>query len=293
MFAPLRDLSQEWIFPGLDRVAPNTLSLLEVNLRFIHAYMVGLNHEMARELLWNGYPTDQRGTCFRQFWDPASYYPQPGQATSAADLEDIDPITDWPLSGPRSTLGLAGRQRQAGGPRLVLLRRGDLLRRYPNLVVYAAKAKARQGGDVTRPEGRLPDSDPKNERQPLFGGTLQPDVSFFAFDVSTDQALGRTDPGGWYFVLQEQPSETRFGLDVGSGSGSGWDDVGWPDLKDASSLEKKHGYIDVDSNAPAKAGSGASWPTTASAAGTAADIAYITLQLPVRIAVHGTDVIQP
>jgi len=24
---------------------------------------------MGRELLWRGYPTDQRGTCFRRFWD--------------------------------------------------------------------------------------------------------------------------------------------------------------------------------------------------------------------------------
>ena len=33
--------------------------------------MVGLNHEMARELLWREYPTDQRGSYFRQFWDTA------------------------------------------------------------------------------------------------------------------------------------------------------------------------------------------------------------------------------
>ena len=31
--------------------------------------MVGLNHEFARELLWREYPTDQRGSYFRQFWD--------------------------------------------------------------------------------------------------------------------------------------------------------------------------------------------------------------------------------
>ena len=31
--------------------------------------MVGSNHEMGRELLWRGYPTDQRGTYFAQFWD--------------------------------------------------------------------------------------------------------------------------------------------------------------------------------------------------------------------------------
>jgi hypothetical protein len=36
---------------------------------FLEAYMVGLNHELARELLWREFPTDQRGGYFRQFWD--------------------------------------------------------------------------------------------------------------------------------------------------------------------------------------------------------------------------------
>ena len=31
--------------------------------------MVGLNDEMGRELLWRQFPTDQRGSYFRQFWD--------------------------------------------------------------------------------------------------------------------------------------------------------------------------------------------------------------------------------
>ena len=44
-------------------------ALLETNQQFIEAYMVGLNHEMSRELLWRGYPTSRTGTYFRQFWD--------------------------------------------------------------------------------------------------------------------------------------------------------------------------------------------------------------------------------
>ena len=39
--------------------------------------MVGLNHEFARELLWREYPTDQRGSYFRQFWDVSGYQPPP------------------------------------------------------------------------------------------------------------------------------------------------------------------------------------------------------------------------
>ena len=45
--------------------------------------MVGLNHEFARELLWREYPTDQRGSYFRQFWDVARLPRRRG-----ADAED-------------------------------------------------------------------------------------------------------------------------------------------------------------------------------------------------------------
>ena len=71
----LRDLSPDRVFPGLDRVPPDTVQVLQTNSPFIEAFMVGLNTEMARELLWRGYPTDQRGTYFQQFWDTRSAVP--------------------------------------------------------------------------------------------------------------------------------------------------------------------------------------------------------------------------
>ena len=39
--------------------------------------MCGLNHEFAGELLWRGYPTDKRGSYFRQFWDVSEYVARP------------------------------------------------------------------------------------------------------------------------------------------------------------------------------------------------------------------------
>ncbi len=44
---------------------------------FSESNMVGLNHEMARELLWSEFPTDQRSTSFRQFWDTSESNPDP------------------------------------------------------------------------------------------------------------------------------------------------------------------------------------------------------------------------
>ena len=43
--------------------------------------MVGLNHEFARELLWREYPTDQRGSYFRQFWDVRGFLDEPSGST--------------------------------------------------------------------------------------------------------------------------------------------------------------------------------------------------------------------
>ena len=72
MYEALRDLSQDFLFPGLEQVPPNTVTLLETNPKFVESFLVGLNAEMSRELLWRNYPTDQRGTYFRQFWDTSA-----------------------------------------------------------------------------------------------------------------------------------------------------------------------------------------------------------------------------
>ncbi len=100
MYAPLRDLSQNYLLPGVDQIPPDTVGLLQSNQEFIEAYMVGLNSEMGSELLWFGYPTDQRGSYFRQFWDVSSYVRQPsdptGPAQLAEQLKDIPPINTWP-----------------------------------------------------------------------------------------------------------------------------------------------------------------------------------------------------
>ena len=129
MYAPLRELSQELLLPGLERVLPNSVIGLETNRRFVDAYMVGLNHEMGRELLWRGYPTDQRGTCFAQFWDTSA---------APAPRPDVLPLHEW---------GNRGLGAPAGGPereRFVMLIRSELLRRYPTAIVYAVKATSRQ-----------------------------------------------------------------------------------------------------------------------------------------------------
>ena len=66
MYSKLVDISGELMLPNLKLIPVNTISLLKTNQKFIESYLVGLNTEMGGELLWREYPTDERGSYFRQ-----------------------------------------------------------------------------------------------------------------------------------------------------------------------------------------------------------------------------------
>jgi len=139
MYKALLGLSVDLFVPNLNEVPPNTISLLSTNQEFIESFFLGLNFEMNRELLWREYPTDQRGTTFRQFWDPRTELPRPGE--SAADrrerLYDITPIHLWDKA---SALGTHDNRDIEQEEELVLVIRGEVLKKYPNAAVYAQRA---------------------------------------------------------------------------------------------------------------------------------------------------------
>lgn len=264
MYEPLRDLSQELLLPGLDKVEPETVFGLRTNRRFVEAYMVGLNHEMGRELLWRGYPTDQRGTYFDRFW---------GQGVPNSAPKDITDLNTWSVQDPTSkkirTLGDA-----QGAPPLteefVMLLRSNLLKRYPNAVIYLTPAIPPVSGS-TDPAAVVPDLDPKHELPPIFSGSFQPDVAFFGFPVTAKAAVGGPNIGsGYYVVIQEHPTEPRFGLDDGVGQALG-----------AS-------YLVIGPTPPAGINPDpGTWNTNA------AQMARITRRLPVRVAIHASRLITP
>ena len=198
MYEPLRDQSQEWILPGLDKVPQDTLALLQTNQSFVEAYMVGLNHEMARELLWHGYPTDQRGSYFRQFWRRRT---QDGSGP-VAPVRDITPIDQW----RQTVLGSHGPADDV----LVLLLRSELLRRYPSALLYASR------DGVTTSDGRRT----TEERHPLFMGSLNPDVTFVGLPFSRDEIV--RDQALWSFIIQEAITEPTFGLDRSNNEASNY-----------------------------------------------------------------------
>jgi hypothetical protein len=66
MYEPLRGLSDDLLVLSLGPVPNNSIAILGTNPHLAGLYIVGLNHEFERELLWGEYPTDQRGSRFRQ-----------------------------------------------------------------------------------------------------------------------------------------------------------------------------------------------------------------------------------
>lgn len=261
MYEALRDLSQDFLLPGLDQVPANTVTLLETNAAFVEAFMVGLNTEMARELLWRDYPTDQRGTCFRQFWD----------TSAGSELPDIEPIPAW------ATTPLGENARAAG--KLTLLVRGELLRRYPGSVIYAVPA-VEENGVLNL------SADAAAAKHPLFRGTLHPDVTFLGFDLTRPEAIA--DPG-WYFVIQQQPTEPRFGLDAPDFKKpvpplTSWNDLSWRHLAGTEEALRALVHVRLTTSLPALPG--ATWGRNA------AHQAHITLQRPVRIAIHAREMLE-
>jgi hypothetical protein len=260
MYEALRDLSQEFLFPGLEHVPANTVTLLGTNPKFVESFLIGLNSEMDREFLWRNYPTDQRGTFFQQFWDTSTSNGQ----------RDIEPIHTW---DKKSKLGENAR----AGEKLVLLIRGELLRRYPSSVIYAVPAVPRGGQLDLSP-------DPQHERHPLFRGTLKPDVTFLGFNLTREEAVANP---GWFFVIQQQPTEPSFGMDVADFEKSQplttWNDLSWRHLAATEGALKQLSHASVNTDLPDLAK--AEWGRNS------AHQAYITLQRPVRIAIHAREML--
>ena len=170
-----------WLFlPGVENVEADGVALLETTPRVIEAYMAGLNHELSRELLWREFPAALTGTAFRQFWDVSG---QPGDAES---LADIPPLAEW------AGTPLGGHVRGGGG-QLVLLVRGELLRRYPTTTIYAARATAAGALDATT---RL---------APMFRAALPPDIVLVGLRAQRGDALARSGRTGLVLRLRAVP----------------------------------------------------------------------------------------
>jgi hypothetical protein len=330
MYEPLKKLSAELFLPNINLISENSITLLQTNEPFIEAYLLGLNHEFARELLWREYPTDQRGSTFRQFWDVRGVLNTKNLSPDdfKESLRDVPPLHMWPTNSQLGT----NNKRHVEDPtseRLVLVIRGELLKRYPNAVIYAHRAcwqrravtladidlePCQRSGPIDNTvERRLVSLSPAEEASPppgkvltsLYEAKVDPDITFFGFDLTLEQARGKdgsqpNDDPGWFFVIKERPGEPRFGLDTDdSGPIQVWNDLSWPVLKpgpqpfieiqsspativlaDPGSGDEKHEQYLDDRNIV--------WARDSL---NAAQLAYVLFQAPVLVAVHAHEML--
>ena len=286
----LLKLSKDYILPNVNKLEKNSITLLEANPNFIEAFMLGLNHEMARELLWREYPTDQRGSYFRQFWSvkDSNIFPKP-----AEELLDIKEIHKW-----QGKLGKNSR-----GATLVLVIRGELLQKYPDTMIYAQKASYDTPPNKAR---KLPNSITEaNTKFPLFKAEIEPDITLVGFDLTDKEAMGdrlkkATDSAtgknpGWFFVLKQRPGHISFGFDdftdqFASTDGmppspQKWEDMTWENLI-TNKDELKDYHLKFDKNfAPTTNPSNYQWNKNS------ADLAAILYQNPVIFARHAAEML--
>jgi hypothetical protein len=318
MYEPLRSISSELLLPNIQLVENNSITLMETNQKFIESYLVGVNHEFARELLWREYPTDQRGSYFRQFWDVRGFLAEATVDPQALRerLRDIPELHRWARD---SGLGSHDHREEQGDKEeeLVLVIRGELLKKYPTAVIYAHRADWQRvdgGIDKTRPRRLWPldaaQTPPPRTlvKTPLYDAKVDPDIYFFGFDLTPETARGgqvvdgEEDPG-WFFVLKERPGEPRFGLDVPQAAPQAvlhtWNDLAWTDVLDAFAAG---GFLRIGERTPTLTDPGAGsdakaqyeedrrfrWrPDTH-----AAELAYILFQVPVLMAVHAAEMLE-
>ncbi|MFK4806091.1 hypothetical protein ACI3KX_09495 [Microbacterium sp. ZW CA_36] len=189
----LNRYDQEWIMPGVAAIQPHDMvTAMETNGRFVSSFLIGVNHEFARELVWREYPTDGRASSLRRFWTTEP---------------DIAPIHT--LRGPAG-LGVLADPERAG--KLVFVVRGELIRRFPHVIATVVRSTA-------------PDYPVKYAAQPvepIFRIPLTPDLLLAGFDLTDEVAKAQdptTDPvhpasGANWFTLAEHIGAPRFGLDI-------------------------------------------------------------------------------
>lgn len=273
MYRPLKSLSLDYILPGIDKIPQNSILLCEENRYFIESYLCGTNDEMGKELVWNRFPTDQRGTIFSFFWDPTTYEKDvQDDVGNTQKMRDIRPIHLWKEKTLQSTLPFLDRMLRNPGSRsripsfpwinrrtltrlsnaarippsvfnkkrsflsknpsfvnkdgdkegrLVLLIKGDLIRRYPDTVIFALKRESTYEESASMYEESEEESASMYEESesdastefisPSFRANLAPDIVGIGFPFTLEDIQSS---GEYYFVLQEQQDLPRFGFDV-------------------------------------------------------------------------------
>lgn len=131
----LREMSVDYVLPASGSLLKNTISCFYSNPMFEESYLMGMNTEMGKELLWREYPTDQRGSYFRKFWDQTTL----PKKDELEKYYDVKPLEFW-------NKPLGNNHNDGKGQKLVFAIKGELMQAFPDTDVYL------QGSTILRPD---------------------------------------------------------------------------------------------------------------------------------------------
>ena len=185
-------LGPEFLLPGAGGLGNNRVRMVESDATFAAVFLIAANHELARELLWRGYPVDLRATFFQRFWR----YVDPSRV-------DIEQLAGWTRTDSIAESLPAGTQAMT-----VFVVRGDVVRRYPTAHYFLQKARLARDNTIRPVAGQV---EPAAVR-----GALDRDTLFVGFEKAPPEVIGDRPGGGdpgWLLAIEEQPAAPRFGLD--------------------------------------------------------------------------------
>ena len=124
-FFYLRELSIDYVLPSSDALRKNSITKFYSNPAFEEAFLMGVNTEMGKELLWREYPTDQRGSYFRKFWDQTTL---PKKEDIETKYFDVKKLHEWK--------GGLGNNHNGKEQMLVFAIKGELMAAFPDTDIY-------------------------------------------------------------------------------------------------------------------------------------------------------------
>lgn len=194
----LKEFSEKFILPASAEMPENSMALFINNTAFVEAFLCGMNTEMGRELLWREYPTDTRGSYFRKFWD--------SELKEEVINYDIKPIHQWTKQNPNDHDHPLGKNHEKGRDNLLIFAiKGELLKKYPETIIYLSKAKTDGNRILLNPDAE--------KILPELSAWISEDTFIVGFPAKLQDLAGNpsTKDPGFFLTFMNKPTETRFG----------------------------------------------------------------------------------
>ena len=180
----LRELSERFILPSVEKLKKNSISCFITNPVFEEAFLAGMNTEMGRELLWREYPTDERGSYFRKFWDQVEL-----PSDFKDDYFDVKYLHKW-------NKPLGENHEEGKGRMIVFVVKSELMEMYPQTTLCLASKGISDGKEFLY-----------EVLSPKMTGWLSDDAFMAGFDPEKI-----TSTEGIYLAFVETDKSQRFSL---------------------------------------------------------------------------------